>query len=100
MAKKGPHNEPWRGIPAEIADSIEPELPRISGEILAAIGREVPDYARPITGTFGKNLRTGVTEALRQFLALVRDPDAGRGTGREVYVGLGRGELSEGRTLD
>ena len=45
-------------------------------------------------------MRTGVSEALRQFVALIRDPDRGRGPGREVYVGLGRGELREGRTLD
>src|SRR6185295_14952641 len=32
--------------------------------------------------------------------ALIREPDRGRSPGREVYVGLGRGELREGRTLD
>jgi hypothetical protein len=41
-----------------------------------------------------------VSEALRQFVALVRDPDAGRERGREVYVGLGRGEFRQGRSLD
>ena len=45
-------------------------------------------------------MRTGVTEALRQFVALIRDPDRGRAPGREVYLALGRGELREGRTLD
>ena len=100
MTKNSLQDEPWRAIPAELADLIEPELPKVSEEILATIASEVPDYARPLDGTFGVNLRTGVTEALRQFLALIRDPEAGRGTGREVYVGLGRGELREGRTLD
>jgi hypothetical protein len=60
----------------------------------------VPDYARPFEGSFGRGVRTGVMEALRQFLELIRDPAAGRGTGRDVYVGLGRGELRQGRTLD
>jgi len=31
---------------------------------------------------------------------LIRDPAAGREPGRDVYVGLGRAELREGRTLD
>jgi hypothetical protein len=93
-------SEPWRGLPPEIADTIEPELDAIAGEILATIAREVPDYARPFEGSFGRGVRTGVTEALRQFLELIRDPGAGRGPGREVYVGLGRGELRQGRTLD
>lgn len=92
--------EPWRGLPPEAADVIEPELEGITGEILATIGREVPEYARPLEGRFGRGLRRGVEEALRQFVALIRDPDAGRGPGREVYVELGRGEQRQGRTLD
>jgi len=79
---------------------IEPELPAISEEILATIAREVPEYARPLEGSFGRGIKTGVTEALRQFVALIRDPDADRASGREVYIALGRGELVQGRTLD
>jgi PucR C-terminal helix-turn-helix domain len=60
----------------------------------------VPEYARPLEGNFGRNVRTGVTEALHQFVALIRSPSGARGPGREVYVALGRGELREGRTLD
>ncbi|HEU5142797.1 MAG TPA: hypothetical protein VFU04_06520, partial [Solirubrobacterales bacterium] len=93
-------SEPWRALPSGIADVFEPELEATTEEILAAIGREVPEYARPLEGRFGRGLRTGVAEALSQFLALVRDPDAGRGTGRDVYVELGRGEQRQGRTLD
>jgi hypothetical protein len=92
--------EPWRGLSAEIADAIEPELPVATEEILATIADQVPEYARPLEGGFGVAIRTGVSEALRQFVALIRDPDAGREPGRDVYVGLGRGELHEGRTLD
>lgn len=87
-------------MPAEVADLIEPELDVVTAEILAAIAREVPGYARPLEGSFGRGLRRGVSEALRQFVALIRDPDAGRGVGRDVYVELGRGELRQGRTLD
>ena len=83
-----------------MADVIEPELDAITEEIMATIAREVPEYARPFEGSFGRGVRTGVTEALRQFLALVRSPSGARGPGREVYVALGRGELRQGRTLD
>jgi hypothetical protein len=92
--------EPWRALPPELGDVIEPELPAATEEILATIAREVPEYARPLEGAFGAGIRTGVTEALRQFVALIRDPDAGREPGRDVYVALGRGELRQGRTLD
>ncbi|HEX4670569.1 MAG TPA: helix-turn-helix domain-containing protein [Solirubrobacterales bacterium] len=93
-------SEPWRGLPARVADLIEPELAGITEEILVTIGREVPEYARPLGGRFGHGLRTGVGEALLQFVALIRDPEAGREPGREVYVALGRGEQRQGRTLD
>jgi len=92
--------EPWRALPAEMADLIEPELDATTDEILATIAREVPDYARPLEGSFGRGVRTGVTEALRQFVELIRSPSGARGPGREVYVALGAGELREGRTLD
>ena len=45
-------------------------------------------------------MHRGVGEALSLFVALIRDADAARRMGREVYVELGRGELSQGRTLD
>ncbi len=90
--------EPWRAVPASVADVLEPELSATSAEIMATIAREVPSYARPFEGSFGHGVRTGVTEALRQFVALIRDPEGGRE--REVYVALGRGELRNGRTLD
>jgi PucR C-terminal helix-turn-helix domain len=92
--------EPWRSLPASVADLIEPELDAITDEILATIAREVPEYARPLEGSFGRGVRTGVTEALRQFVELIRSPSGARGPGREVYVALGRGELRQGRTLD
>jgi hypothetical protein len=93
-------SEPWRGLPPEVADLIEPELKAVTGEILDAIALEVPEYARPLEGSFGRGIQRGVGEALNRFVALIRDPDAGRGLGREVYVELGRGELRQGRTLD
>jgi hypothetical protein len=91
---------PWQALPASVADLIEPELDAITEEIMDTIAREVPEYARPFEGSFGRGVRTGVTEALRQFLGLIRSPSGGRGPGREVYVALGRGELRQGRTLD
>ena len=97
---KTPSTEPWRALPAEIADVLETELDATTDEILATIAREVPEYARPLEGSFGRGVRTGVTEALRQFVELIRSASGARGPGREVYVALGAGEHREGRTLD
>ncbi len=93
-------SEPWRDLPPRMAELLEPELPRITREILVAIGREVPEYAQPLESAFGEALRSGVDEALRRFINLVRDPDSTDDRGREASVGLGRAELRAGRTLD
>ncbi len=93
-------DEPWLDLPASVADLIEGEIEPISAEILESIAREVPEYARRLEGRFGRGIRRGVGEALAQFVALIRDPDAGRDSGREVYLALGRGEQRAGRTLD
>jgi PucR C-terminal helix-turn-helix domain len=93
-------DEPWRDLPPRVADLIEGEVEPISAEILESIAREVPEYSRRLEGRFGRGIRRGVGEALAQFVALIRDPDAGRDSGREVYLALGRGEQRAGRTLD
>src|SRR6185295_2156527 len=85
-------------LPPSLAEVLEPEVQGVADEIMAAIAAEVPAYARPLEGAFGRGLRAGVDEALRQFLVQIRDPAAGRET--EVYRALGRGEWREGRSLD
>jgi hypothetical protein len=85
-------------LPPSLAEVLEPEVQGVADEIMAAIATEVPAYARPLEGAFGRGLRAGVDEALRQFLVQIRDPGAGRET--EVYRTLGRGEWREGRSLD
>jgi hypothetical protein len=83
-----------------VADVIDPVLPAVAEEILTTIGREIPEYAMPLEGSFGEGVRLGVTEALKQFVGLIREPGADRGPGREVYERLGRGEFENGRSLD
>jgi len=91
---------PWEALPSGLVEVLEPELPGVADEIIAEIGASVPAYARPLEGAFGRGVRGGVDEALRQFLALIGDARSPRGQGREVYRGLGRGEWREGRSLD
>jgi len=87
-------------LPPGLADVLEPELPAVSDEILRAIGAEVPEYARPLEGAFGRAVRSGVTQGLERFLALVRDPSLSDPKLSRVYIALGREELRAGRTLD
>ena len=91
---------PWDALPDAVGPVLRAELHTLADEIIAAIGEGVPDYAQPLEGEFGRNVRIGVEEALRQFVALIEAPEAGRGAGHEIYVGLGRGEMRAGRSLD
>jgi PucR C-terminal helix-turn-helix domain len=93
-------DRPWESLAPEVADALRPELPALADEIVAAVSEGVPDYARPLEGPFGRALRSGVEEALRQFVTAVEDPEAARATGRETYVNRGRGEMRAGRGLD
>jgi hypothetical protein len=76
-----------------LADVLRPVLPALSDEIIEAIALEVPEYARPMEGSFGRAVRLGVEQALTRFL----DDDR---RGHRVYFELGRGEMRGGRSLD
>jgi hypothetical protein len=75
-------------------------LAPVADEITAAIADAIPEYRRPMEGAFGRGVRDAIGETLRQFLAQVGRPAEGERPGRDVYVGLGRGEFRAGRRLD
>ncbi|MDP3712631.1 MAG: helix-turn-helix domain-containing protein [Mycobacteriales bacterium] len=81
-------------LPADALVLWQAELPVLADEILAAIAQEVPSYARPFEGDFGRGVNLGVQVALGRFL----DPQVA--LDRDVYVGLGRGEARVGRSLE
>jgi PucR C-terminal helix-turn-helix domain len=87
-------------LPPELAMALRPALPDLAQHIIVAIGREVPAYARPLEGPFGRALRVGVERALARFVDSIERPGAGDGGAREIYVALGRGEMRAGRSLD
>jgi hypothetical protein len=87
-------------LPPELAQALRPALPDLAQHIIVAIGREVPAYARPLEGPFGRALRVGVERALARFVDSIERPGAGDGGAREIYVALGRGEMRAGRSLD
>src|ERR1700754_2422897 len=83
-------------LPAGAADALRPVLPRLADDIIAAIAAEVPVYARPMEGVFGRGVRLGVEVALSRFV----DNLAGEPRARETYRRLGAGEFRAGRSLD
>ena len=90
-------------LPPVLAEQLVEQLPLLADEVVAAIAREVPAYARPLEGGFGAAVRSGVQQALSRFLSLAGEEPGGEdraARGREVYIELGRGEARVGRSLD
>ena len=88
-------------LPSALGDALRPVLPALAEEMIGAIGREVPEYARPLEGPFGRGLRAGVEQALGRFVETLVDPTADEDPAfRAIYVALGRGEMRAGRSLD
>jgi PucR C-terminal helix-turn-helix domain len=75
-------------------------MPALGDEIIAAIRETVPEYARPLEGSFGRGVRSGVGAALTRFVDDIERPGADPERWRAVYFDLGRGELRQGRTLE
>jgi PucR C-terminal helix-turn-helix domain/GGDEF-like domain len=93
-------SRPYESVPPEAADVLRPVLPDLADETVAAIAREVPDYAGAMEGEFGDVVRRGVVVAFNRFVELLgaEEPDAAGS--RQTYVNLGRGEFRAGRSLD
>jgi hypothetical protein len=90
---------PWQDLPPETAAALRPALPGLAEAIAAAIAESIPEYRRPIEGTFGRALRAGVADAIERFLRLIEAPEADvPQTG--FYRAIGRGEMRVGRSLD
>lgn len=92
-------DRPWEDLPPELAGVLRPALPGLTEAIIDAIAHSIPEYKRPIEGSFGRSLRVGVEEALGRFVDLIEDPTAQIGE-NGVYRSLGRGEMRVGRSLD
>jgi hypothetical protein len=87
-------------LPPTLATALRPALPELTDAIIAAIGEEVPAYARPLEGPFGRALRVGVRTALARFVDGIEDPSSEDPDARRLYVELGRAEFRGGRSLD
>jgi hypothetical protein len=79
----------------EALSAIRTGLGAIADAVVDAIQREVPAYARPLEGDFGRGIRTGTEVALQRFIGDEHD-----GASDDVYRRLGAGEYRAGRGLD
>ena len=94
------HAPRWDAVPPELGAVLAGPLESITADVLEAVRDQVPLYARPLTGAFGRGIELGTREALRQFCGLITSGGAAEAGGLVVYEQLGRGEWRQGRPLD
>lgn len=101
MRSKGsePGGLPWSVLPAELGPLLRPHLQAVADEVIVAVGSRVAEYQRPLEGSFGAGVLVGVQTALARFLDLPGTTEPALVGDREIYVGLGRGEVRQGRSL-
>jgi PucR C-terminal helix-turn-helix domain len=79
----------------EVRTRLEVGLGELAGRVAEAIQLEVPEYARPLEGEFGRNVRLGTELALRRFIGEELDSSQS-----DLHRRLGVGEYRAGRSLD
>ncbi|ACY98409.1 MULTISPECIES: PucR family transcriptional regulator [Thermomonospora] len=92
--------QPWRNVPRRIAEEFRPLVPTVAAEAVAAIRRQIPEYARPADPKYAEVLRDAVEKAIGHFIDLIADPDTPWDEALEFFREIGYGEAKEGRTLD
>ncbi|WP_327314056.1 PucR family transcriptional regulator [Streptomyces sp. NBC_01235] len=104
MASPTPHEVPDElgaaPVPPGLAELLRAELEAVADDVEEEVRRQVPEYARPADGAYGKNLRSAVVQALTLFVDHIADPRRQAGSIAATYYELGRGEALEGRSLD
>jgi hypothetical protein len=99
-AQELPLERPWQALDPAVREIVAPAIGAVAEEITAAIAASIDEYRQPMGGAFGRGVRLAIDSALRQFVEQIGQPAAGVRPGREVYIGLGRGEYRAGRRLD
>jgi PucR C-terminal helix-turn-helix domain len=77
-----------------------PGLDLAADEVIGAIQREVPEYARPGDDFYTAAVRRSVFHALHQFAQQIADPAAPREDTVQLFQNIGRIEAAEGRSLE
>ncbi|MEU6843457.1 helix-turn-helix domain-containing protein [Streptomyces sp. NPDC046716] len=91
----------WVAFPQRLAAELRKENRTLAAEIIHEIRRQIPEFSRPLSGQFGAAIQNGVETALAEFVDRVEEGGGELDAERlPVYRALGRGELSEGRSLD
>ena len=95
------NGQPWLSLSDQVAGLLRDNADAVAAEVIRVLPLDVPEYARPMEGRFGAGLSRGVQVAFARFAQLPgTDWPALGPDDRGVYTRLGRGEVTQGRTID
>ncbi|MFD9892367.1 helix-turn-helix domain-containing protein [Amycolatopsis sp. NPDC059027] len=89
-------DNPWLALPHNLANKFRPGAHDVAQEILAAIQRAIPAYARPLEGAFGKVITEGIDRAVVQFIERVANPANPHENDADLFRRLGELQTVEG----
>lgn len=90
----------WPRVPADDVRLMLPGLTETADEMIEAIQRGVPEYARPGNDTYRASVRQAVTHAVQEFIERIANPGAPHDRAAQVFRNIGRSEAAEGRSLE
>jgi hypothetical protein len=67
VLKQTESSEVWRVLPAEVAVLLRPQIDQAVAEMIDAIQRDVPEYARPLDATYTDAISRAVRHSVEQF---------------------------------
>jgi hypothetical protein len=86
----------WPRVPPEDVQLMLPGLGSMAEEMIEAIQRGVPEYARPQNDTYRATVRQAVTHAVQEFIERITNPGAPHDRAAQVFRNIGRNEAAEG----
>jgi hypothetical protein len=90
----------WPRVPAKDIRSMLPGVDQVAEEMIAAIQRGVPEYARPQNDIYQATIRHAVTHAIHEFMERIANPRVPHDRAVQVFRNIGRNEAAEGRSLE
>ena len=100
MRERTESSQVWRTLPAEVAVLLRPRLDQAVAEMIDAIQRGVPEYARPLDASYTDAISRAVRHSVEQFIERVADPEASFDEIVAEFRAIGGVEAREGRSLE
>lgn len=91
---------PWPDLPADLVESLRPNLDEVADDMIGEIQTKVREYDRPGHEPYSATLRLAVERVLQYFVDRVSAREYEQDSVIDFFRAIGRREAGEGRSLD